>query len=272
MPVCDDWWNLDDAKVVCRMLGYQAIQATTRSRFGRVEDDFAMDDVRCLGTETDLSQCPHSTTDNCRGHEGAGVICDVNIVSLIGGNSVLEGNVFVDGKPVCDDYWGRNDAKVVCRELGFSGVVTYKKRSYFGRVPDDFVMDNVHCTGNEARLHDCRHRDVHNCRGHEGAGVICRSNLALVNGSSISEGNIMVDGQYVCDDSWDITDANVVCRQLGYTGARQHTMRSRFGTIPDDFKMDDVKCTGEETNLLDCDYNPNDNCSGREAAGVICQT
>merc|ERR1719315_313692 len=64
-PVCDDYWNLDDAKVVCRMLGFQAVRATSKSKFGRVENDFAMDDVRCLGTETDIANCPHSTTDNC---------------------------------------------------------------------------------------------------------------------------------------------------------------------------------------------------------------
>ena len=34
--------------------------------------------------------------------------------------------------------------------------------------------------------------------------------------------------------------------------------------------MDDVVCTGSESSLLDCHYDPDDNCGTGEAAGVIC--
>ena len=34
----------------------------------------------------------------------------------------MQGNVYVDGKPVCDDNWNENAGKVACRQLGFSGV------------------------------------------------------------------------------------------------------------------------------------------------------
>ena len=43
--------------------------------------------------------------------------------ALIGGNKGSEGNVFIDGKPVCDDDWDLNDAKIACRQLGFSNAV-----------------------------------------------------------------------------------------------------------------------------------------------------
>ena len=42
---------------------------------------------------------------------------------LIGGAKDSEGNVFIDGKPVCDDYWDLNNAIVACRQLGFSNAV-----------------------------------------------------------------------------------------------------------------------------------------------------
>lgn len=44
-------------------------------RFGNYPPEFVMDDVRCTGSESDIMQCPHSTTDNCGSNEGAGVRC-----------------------------------------------------------------------------------------------------------------------------------------------------------------------------------------------------
>ena len=43
-------------------------------------------------------------------------------IDLRGGNGdlggdVMKGNVYVDGKPVCDDGWGAEEAKVICRYL-----------------------------------------------------------------------------------------------------------------------------------------------------------
>ena len=39
-----------------------------------------------------------------------------------------------------------------------------------------------------------------------------------------------------------------------------------------EFAMDEVRCNGEETTIQECDYTPNDDCSGGEGAGVICQS
>jgi hypothetical protein len=39
-------------------------------------------------------------------------------IELRGGHIPSEGNVYVNGKPVCDDEWDEDDAAVACRMLG----------------------------------------------------------------------------------------------------------------------------------------------------------
>ena len=39
---------------------------------------------------------------------------------LIGGTKDSEGNVFIDGKSVCDYNWDVNSAKVACYQFGFT--------------------------------------------------------------------------------------------------------------------------------------------------------
>lgn len=50
--------------------------------------------------------------------------CSHGDIRLIGGSSVFEGRVevCVSGSwgTVCDDYWSSTDARVACRQLGFS--------------------------------------------------------------------------------------------------------------------------------------------------------
>ena len=67
-----------------RELGYDGGQYTKESHFGKVSDDFMMDDVKCKGTEEKLLDCPHTTEDNCEGNEGLGVICIPNHTTIQG--------------------------------------------------------------------------------------------------------------------------------------------------------------------------------------------
>ena len=54
----------------------------------------------------------------------------------------------------------------------------------------------------------------------------CVGNLCLVNGGS-SYGNLYVNDKPVCDDYWDIDDAYVACRSMGYGFASKATIRSK---------------------------------------------
>ena len=57
------------------MLGYWSGQFTKESYFGRVSDDFGMDEVRCVGNEASIFECDFEIGHDCFGGEGLGVIC-----------------------------------------------------------------------------------------------------------------------------------------------------------------------------------------------------
>ncbi|NWX80886.1 C163A protein, partial [Alca torda] len=76
--VCDNDWDMEDAKVVCRQLGCSApISAPGWSRFGRGYDPIWLETVSCQGTEAALSECRAQMwgTHSCHHGEDASVVC-----------------------------------------------------------------------------------------------------------------------------------------------------------------------------------------------------
>ena len=94
-------------------------------------------------------------------------------------------------------------------------------------------------------------------------------------GGSSLEGRVevYVNGAWgtVCDDNWDIDDATVVCQQLGYESALSARTGAYFGQGSGDIVLDDVACTGLETNIGQCSASTTSpNCGHGEDAGVVC--
>ena len=100
-------------------------------------------------------------------------------VRLVGGSNVREGRVEVninfEWGTVCDDSWGTNDARVVCRQLSFGSPISAPGNARFGQGSGQIFLDDVHCTGSESSLASCSHRGkgMHNCMHYEDASVVC---------------------------------------------------------------------------------------------------
>ena len=75
----------------------------------------------------------------------------------------------------------------------------------------------------------------------------------------------------MCHSGWDFSDANVVCKSLGYTGAANFSTGSQFGLATSYFSVTNVRCRGDEAGLEECPHNiGGDGCDAASVAGVLC--
>nr|XP_028681736.1 deleted in malignant brain tumors 1 protein-like [Macaca mulatta] len=204
---------------------------------------------------------------------------------LVGGSGRCSGRVELlhqgSWGTVCDDLWDLNEAEVVCRQLGCGQAVSALGKAHFGPGSGDIFLDNLQCAGVERYLGQCAHSgwSEHNCGHHEDASVICsedRPELRLVDGSSRCSGRVEILHQgawgTVCDDLWDLNEAEVVCRQLGCGQAVSGPGEAHFGPGSGDIFLDNLQCSGVEHNLGQCAHLgwSEHNCGHHEDASVIC--
>ncbi|XP_038056795.1 deleted in malignant brain tumors 1 protein-like [Patiria miniata] len=190
--ICNPYWDINDATVVCRQLGYPlATLASTGKRFDSMAYDTHLEAVSCQGNEYHLADCSRGSwvSEQCSDRDTAAVICSSIgewSVRLMGGPSRFEGRVEVyhihaDTQPmwgtICNDYWDIYDAQVVCRQLGYGNaqVAVDDGDRLYGKGTGSVLLETVTCYGTESTLASCLTPGwhVHNCGHNEDVGVIC---------------------------------------------------------------------------------------------------
>ncbi|NXL95673.1 MARCO protein, partial [Alectura lathami] len=107
-------------------------------------------------------------------------------------------------------------------------------------------------------------------KGEKGAGYVS-SDIRIAGGGRRGRVEIFYQRSWgtICDDDWDIQDASVVCRMMGYSHAiSAFTAGGGSGTI----WLDNVNCSGNENSIHTCNKSNwgTHNCSHNEDAGVEC--
>ncbi|XP_063271464.1 neurotrypsin [Prinia subflava] len=295
--ICGSHWDNNDATVVCRQLALGEKGTAKQIPFsGLGLIPVFWSEVRCRGDEENILLCEKDTWQDgtCPQKMAAAVTCSSSLgpvftpIRLAGGSSAHEGRVEVyhggQWGTVCDDQWDDADAEVVCRQLGLGGVAKAWSQAYFGEGSGPVLLDEVRCTGNELSIEQCPKSSwrEHNCGHREDAGVSCTpltdGALRLAGGRGSHEGRLEVyhSGQWgtVCDDGWSELNTQVVCWQLGFKSGKSAGMEKESYSEgrPGPIWLDDVICSGKETNLLQCsrrDWGKHD-CNHQEDVRLIC--
>ena len=100
--------------------------------------------------------------------------------------------------------------------------------------------------------------------------------IRLFGGQNAHEGHVDVflHGHWfsLCGTDWDLLEAIVACRQLGYHTAEAALRASPFGNTGGPNWMVVGQCTGYEANLTQCKQNYGHGPCRNYHAGVICSS
>ncbi|XP_033096444.1 scavenger receptor cysteine-rich type 1 protein M130-like [Anneissia japonica] len=301
--ICDDNWDLRDGDVICAELGLgRAVQVYPQASYGEGVGSIHMDEVGCLGNETTIFNCPHAgwMSSDCRHHEDAGVRCsgpDISRVCI--SREECSQGYFINttastcGKcsHKCADCEGNPDRCTVCD----AGLFITPEYECVPLCPEGFYGDTdsrckpcssecKDCVDKATKCIQCRESfylsELNTCLSNCGSGYIKRGNenVRLVGGSTPLQGRVEVrhNGVWgtICDDSWDMDDANVVCRQLSFGQASGAYRAAFYGSGVGPILLDDVNCQGTERDVLSCKHHAEGvgvhDCEHSEDAGVQC--
>ncbi|XP_073430063.1 scavenger receptor cysteine-rich domain-containing group B protein isoform X3 [Dendrobates tinctorius] len=257
--ICDDDWGMKDAIVVCRQINCgEALDYKSNAYFGYGTGLILLDNVNCDGSESYLSACYSLGwgIHNCGHHEDAGIICaGLGILTTTPSSSPMAHDTAESFTDTATVTW-RGSQPSSERDL----ITTAFFQPWRKSVRDSeffFKGSSFDVTTKSATPP----KD---------------GSIRLVNGSHRCEGRLeiffLLQWGTVCDDAWDLKAAKVVCRSLGCGTAMKAWGEAWYGQGTGIIFLDNVKCHGNESSLLQCSYirwNVH-NCDHSEDAGVKC--
>ncbi|XP_060064988.1 deleted in malignant brain tumors 1 protein-like [Ylistrum balloti] len=274
--ICDENWDDLDATTVCRMLLQYPIdgdvigKAYPGGKFGRGVGQIGLSNVQCNGSEEDILFCQANGQRrvNCDHARDAGAACYVDYnTTLLDSTNIRndkEGSIHISGNAICDENWDENDARSVCRSLGYwSSSPTVYMDNWFGSSSGGGNKISPLCRGNEDNLAFCplaKEWGKDTCSTGDIAGVRCNPapmgyhRVKLVDGDQPGRGRVLVNYNnnwgYVCSHGWTQHDTVVVCRMLRY---RSYNMTSTaLAQGENAILVGEIDCRGNESDIGLC--------------------
>uniref|UniRef100_A0A0A9YIK1 Neurotrypsin n=1 Tax=Lygus hesperus TaxID=30085 RepID=A0A0A9YIK1_LYGHE len=233
--ICDDQFDMNDAHVVCRHLGFPLGAKDLKKDFGSPTTKvtkFLIDDLNCTGSESTIADCAHNGwgVHDCNQEEAAGVVCKTVDVEC------------------SNNYWQ-------CRGAAEC-------------IPIGFLCDNV------TDCQDKSDEDPAFCNEQFSVRLVGNggeSRSAKVTEGRVEVKRFGVWGT-VCDDDFGPEEAEVICNSLGFKGPAKSYKEAAFGAGSGIIWLDQVHCFGNETNLAECMHDNwgQTNCKHDEDVAVAC--
>ncbi|XP_071664695.1 scavenger receptor cysteine-rich type 1 protein M130-like [Patagioenas fasciata] len=279
--LCATGWDLRDAHVLCRHLGCgAAIAVPPGGSFGGGDGPMWRDGFGCDGSEWHPGQCPAAVLGEppCAPGHGAAVNCSgvAEPLRLVEGESRCDGRLEVTASPgtwarVAAGPWDSGLGSVVCRQLGCGVLEKVSGVLGLGTVA-------LRCAGTEESLARCNVSGTGAAPtgSPEEVAVVCsgsrRVRLAGGPGRCAGRVELYANGTWAsaCQDSWDLPDATVVCRQLGCGSALAAPGAGHFGAGVGTPWPDAGGCTGTEASLWACPGSARRGCRRGGGAGAVC--
>ncbi|KAL4223332.1 scavenger receptor [Mactra antiquata] len=285
--LCDRHFTKQDATVICRKLGLPTNNTMPYNsiRYGLGTSLDTVYSFGCSGSEGSLAECDITIDSSCNNRFNSGVDCPSNIgVRLVNGSSASSGRVEVsfDGtyyEGICDNNFGQEEARVVCRTLGKPSTEALAYiHSYFGAPGNQTNMLRLDCKGNENNIADCNlYADSH-CGTKRVSGVWCSDGLRarLVDGSGPHDGRleISLDGSVwgtVCNSHFGDNEAKFICSLLGFpTNLTFLPPNLPYGIGTLKYIAESIRCHSDENNTQVCNVKGGRFCSPYHEVGVFC--
>ncbi|XP_054908791.1 scavenger receptor cysteine-rich type 1 protein M130-like [Poeciliopsis prolifica] len=279
--VCENDFDLQDAQVVCREIGCVLPSVLQGALYGEAEAPVGSREFLCEGSESALLNCSSrksSGRNSCSPGQAVGLTCsDQDNIRLVGEASRCAGRLEMfhqeEWRPVAgyDPYWDMNSVAAVCAELDCGSAVSARKSDESSERPVWRIWSL--CLQSGSALKNCLPDDGTSDQSLE---FICSDSVRLVSGTNRCSGRLEVKTDQswssVCENDFDLQDAQVVCREIGCV-LPSVLQGALYGEAEAPVGSREFLCEGSESALLNCSSRKSsgrNSCSPGQAVGLTC--